>query len=113
MYHNVAWAEAYLRTKWYLNPSSRLAATNMGRKLGDCPFFGGGRSCGSPYSTHNVAWAEAYFHTKWHLDLPSRLATIDMGRKLGTVSLFGAGELDPPLAQRGLGRDLSPYQVAS
>jgi len=33
-----SWAEAYLRTKWHLDPSSRLAATDMGRKLGSlCP----------------------------------------------------------------------------
>jgi len=25
IHHNVAWAEAYLRTKWSLDPSSRLA----------------------------------------------------------------------------------------
>jgi len=42
--HNVAWAEAYLRTKWHLDPSSRLATTDMGQKLGLCPFFGGARS---------------------------------------------------------------------
>jgi len=34
----IAWAEAYLHTKWHLDPSSRLTTTNMGRKLGDlCP----------------------------------------------------------------------------
>jgi len=26
----VAWAEAYLHTKWHLDPSSHLAATDMG-----------------------------------------------------------------------------------
>jgi len=30
----MARAEAYLRTKWHLDPSSRLATTDMGRKLG-------------------------------------------------------------------------------
>ena len=30
-----AWAEAYLLTKWYLDPSNRLAATDMGRKFGE------------------------------------------------------------------------------
>jgi len=30
-------AEAYLRTKWHLSPSSRLATTDMGRKLGAVP----------------------------------------------------------------------------
>jgi len=32
--NNVVWAEAYLRTKWYLDPCSRLAATDVGGKLG-------------------------------------------------------------------------------
>jgi len=33
-------AVAYLHTKWHLSPSSRLATTNIGRKLGDCAPFG-------------------------------------------------------------------------
>jgi len=39
---SVAWAEAYLRTKWHLNPSSHLATTNVGQKFGGglCPPFG-------------------------------------------------------------------------
>ena len=49
--HNLAWAEAYLRTKWHLDPSSRLATIDMGRKLGRgcAPFLG--RGAGSPSST--------------------------------------------------------------
>ena len=37
----VALAEAYLHTKWHLNPCSHLATTDMGQKLGEglC-FFG-------------------------------------------------------------------------
>jgi len=31
---NVAWVEAYLSTKWHLDPSSRLGTMDMGRKLG-------------------------------------------------------------------------------
>ena len=27
--HNVAWAEAYLHTKWHLDPSNRLATINQ------------------------------------------------------------------------------------
>ena len=45
-------AEAYLHTKWHLDPSSYLAATDMGRKLGsggEPPFVGGG--AGSPSNT--------------------------------------------------------------
>ena len=32
--HNVAYAKVYIPTKWHLDPSSPLAATDMGRKLG-------------------------------------------------------------------------------
>jgi len=35
----VAWAEAYLHTKWHLDPSSRSARIDMGRKLGALPHF--------------------------------------------------------------------------
>ena len=40
--HKVAWAEAYLHTKWHLNPSNHLATTDMDRRLGEglCPFRG-------------------------------------------------------------------------
>jgi len=34
MQHNVAWVKAYLPTKGHLDPSSQLARTDMGRKLG-------------------------------------------------------------------------------
>jgi len=37
--NSVAWAEVYFRTKWRLHPSSRLATTNMNRKLGGCALF--------------------------------------------------------------------------
>jgi len=33
IYYNVAMDEAYLRTKWHLDPSSRLVTTDIGRKL--------------------------------------------------------------------------------
>jgi len=38
----VARAEAYLRIKWHLDPSSRLDTINMGRKVGVVPLFAGG-----------------------------------------------------------------------
>ena len=31
----VDWAEAYLHTKWHLDPSSRLTTTGIGPKLGE------------------------------------------------------------------------------
>jgi len=41
--YNVAWAEADLRAKWYLDSSSRSATIDMGLKLGRycAPFLGG------------------------------------------------------------------------
>ena len=41
--HNVASAEVYLPTKWHLDPSSHLATTDMGRKLGAVPLLEGAR----------------------------------------------------------------------
>jgi len=35
-----AWAEAYLCTKWHLDPSSHLATIDMGQKLGDRALLG-------------------------------------------------------------------------
>jgi len=35
--HKVAWAEAHLHTKCHLSPSSRLATTDIGRKLAAVP----------------------------------------------------------------------------
>jgi len=37
---NVAWAKAYLITKWHLDPSSRLTTTDIGQNWGLCPFWG-------------------------------------------------------------------------
>jgi len=68
-----AWAEAYLHTKWHLNPRSHLDTTDMGQKLGgSTPFWGGGWV---PI-WNNVARAEAYLHAKFHLDPFNRLATV-------------------------------------
>jgi len=38
--NSAAWAEACLLTKWRLDPSSRLATTNMDRKFGGCALKG-------------------------------------------------------------------------
>ena len=43
----VAWAEAYLRTKWRFGPCSRLAAIDMDRKLEAPPLFGERAGCAS------------------------------------------------------------------
>jgi len=41
----------YLTNKWHLDPSSHLATTDMGQKLGLCPFGGGGPGLQSPSKT--------------------------------------------------------------
>jgi len=41
MEHNVASAEAYLRTKWHFDPYSRLATIDVGRKVETVPFSEG------------------------------------------------------------------------
>ena len=61
VYHTVAWVQAYLPTKWHLDPSCHLATTNIGRKLGAVSRWGWGPAC-------QVA--------KFHLDPSNRLATI-------------------------------------
>jgi len=61
--HKVARAEAYLRTKWHLDPSSSLATIDMGRKFGaHRPLFGEERT-GSPSNTMSL-WP-------WPTSLPS------------------------------------------
>jgi len=51
--HNVAWAEAYLCTKWQdLHPSSHLATLDMGQKWGAAvPLLFWGWGAGSPSNT--------------------------------------------------------------
>ena len=43
---HVAWADAYLHTRWHLDPCSRLAIIDMGRKRGAVLLWGWG--AGSP-----------------------------------------------------------------
>jgi len=102
----VAWAEAYIFTKWHLDPFNRLATSDMDRKLGVPPFcsglgphlvqFGLGR-CLPP---HQVAsWSIQPFDHNRH------------GPKIGGLCPFGGGELGPNLTQCGQGRGLAACQV--
>ena len=86
VYHNVAWAEIYFRTKWHLHPSSRLATINMAENWGGASF----REAAGPHLTQR-RWAEAYLRTKCHRDPFNRLATIDMAENWGLRCLFGLG----------------------
>jgi len=47
----VAWAKAYLHTKWHIDASSRLATIKMRRKFGGSAHLFWGRGAGSPSST--------------------------------------------------------------
>ena len=68
-----------IRTKWHIDPASRLDTTNVGRKLGVVPLLG---KLGLHLTQCRLG--EAYLRTKWHLYPSSRLATAaDIGRKLG------------------------------
>ena len=104
--NNVATAEVYLRTKWHLDPSGRLA-TIHGQKVEEAvvpPFLGGGglrppvtRSL-FPYQV--ASWSIQPFGHNRH------------GPKIGGLCPFW-GELGPHLTQCGWGRGRPPYQVAS
>ena len=54
--NTVAWADAYLHTKWHLSPSRHLTTTHMDRislkKGGTVPFRGGG--AGTPSNTMSL-----------------------------------------------------------
>ena len=106
---NVASVKAYLHTKWHLDPSSCLATTGIGRKLGGSAPWG----WSWVRIKHNVASVKAYLHTNWHLDPSSQLATINMGQKVcsGAVLLFQR-EVGPHLTQCGEARGLPAYQVS-
>ena len=103
------WAEAYLRTKWHLDPSSRLATMIRAEKWWGCSahFFRGTgsrsntilpglRPTSVPSATfiHPVVWSQQ----TWP--------------KIGGGCAAFLGELSPHLTQCALGRGLPPYQMA-
>jgi len=73
--YNVAWAEAYLRTKWHIDPTSRFATIHMGREVGLCLLFFGGGELG-PHLTQCGRGRGLYMHAKFHRDPSNRLARI-------------------------------------
>jgi len=112
--HQVAWAEAHLHANCHLNPSSRLATTDIGRKLG-APLPFGGRGAGSPSNiSFPLSCVDIYHHTKWHLNQSSHLFTTLYGPKIVGCAPSVEGELvDPHLIQCGQGRGLPACQVSS
>jgi len=82
-----------LRTKWYVDPSSRLATIDVGRKLGKGlrPLFGEGE-----LSLHltQCSLGRAFLRTKWHLDPFGRNSH---GPKIGRLRpLLGRGWVPNP-----------------
>jgi len=95
-----AWAEAYLPTKWHIDPST----TDMGRKLGALSPFGGGGD-GSPY---NAVWPgpRPTCMPSFILIHPSIWPQQIWAKNWGLCPLLGEGELGPHLTQCG---HLYPY----
>jgi len=99
-------------TKWHLDPCSRLATKDMGRKLGGCcaSFWRGG--AGSPSNTMWPGPRPTY--------VPSGILIHPavwphyMGRKMRVLcASFLPGELGPHLAQCGRWLGLSPTAMPS
>jgi len=99
--YNVAWAEVYFCTKWCLHPSSRLATTDMNRKLWATTPSNttspGTRFTSIPSGilTHPAVWPQ------------------QKGPKIGGLCSLCGEELGPHLAQCGLDQGPPPYQVPS
>jgi len=108
--HNVAWAEAYLHTKWYPDASSRLATIDMGRKLGSVPPFLWGGELG-PHVTQSCLGLRPYQVASWSIQPYGHNRH---GPKIWwRCAPLGEGELGPHLTQCGQGRGLPPCQVSS
>jgi len=101
------WSEANFSTKWHLDPSSHLATTDMGRKLGGCAPLGElgpyltqcrpGPTClPSGILIHPAVWPQQSRAENW-----------------GAMNLWGGRGLGPHLTQCGQGRGLLPCQVSS
>jgi len=102
-------AEVYLRTKWHLDPSRRLATTDTGRKLGRLCLFSGGD--GFPSNTKSPG-PRTTCVPSGILIRPAVWPQQTCAENGGCAPRFW-GKLGPHVAQYGLGRGLPPYQVAS
>jgi len=65
--HAVAWAEAYLHTKWHLTPSSRLATMDTGKNWGGSAPLEEGELC--PHLTQcSLGWGRPpYQVVSWYI----------------------------------------------
>jgi len=110
-----------LPTKWHLDPSRRLATTDMGRKLGAVPLWGG--EAGFPSNTmwpgprptsvpNGILIYPAVLPQKtWAADyMDARKACARKFRKWGGCCALS---VSPHLTQCGRGRGLPACQVSS
>ena len=106
--YNVAWEEAYLRTKWHLDPSSHLAAIDMGRKLEAVPPLG---ELGPHLTQCRLGWElPPYQVVSWRIQ---PFDHNEHGPKIGGLCPFWGEELGSHLTQCGRGRGLPWCQVSS
>jgi len=97
-----------LHIKWHLSPSSCVATTDTGQKLGVYSFSG--RRDGSPSNTMSPRLRPT--------SVPNGILTMQPfghnrhGPKIGgVVPVFGQGELGPHLAQCGLDRGPPSWSI--
>jgi len=91
--HNVDRTKAYLRAKCHLDPSSRLATIDMGRKLGaPLPFWEGG--AGSPSNTKSPGLRPSSIPSDILIHAAIWPQQI-WAENLGTVPLWGGGAGSP------------------
>ena len=109
VYYIAARAEVYFRTKWRLNPSSRLAAIDMGQNLGALPLLGVG--AWSPSNTKSPGLRPTFIPSGisiYAAICPQRI----LAEIWGDCAPLG-GELGPHLTQCRQGRGLPACQVSS
>jgi len=108
--NTVALDEAYLHTKWHLSPSSRLATTDISRKLGGCAPLGEGELGPHPTQCRVGRRLPLYNMASWSMQL---FGHNRREPKIGGSAPFWGGGLSPYLTQSRLRWGLPPYQVAS
>jgi len=84
-----------MTTKWHLDPCSRLAAIDMGRKLGAPPLFGEGRA-GSPSNTKSPG-PRLYVNIPGGILIHPAIWPQQIWAENWGLCPFGEGELGPHL----------------
>ena len=106
--HRVAWAEAYLRAKWHLDISRRLATINMGRKFGGSTSIWEG-GAGSPPNTKSPEWRPTSIPIG--IVINAAIWPQQIWAENWVCAPLGEGELGPHLTQCVRGQGLPACQV--